>query len=55
MGCNQCEQVTHKRFGVWAYAKTVIPTEMSFLLRATHAIKNQIQSWDDNIIAETVG
>lgn len=29
--------------------------KMSFLLRATRAIKNQIQCWNDNIIAETVG
>lgn len=55
MGNNRSEQETQKSFGAWAYSMTVIPTEMSFLLRATHAIKNQIPCLDDNIIAETVG
>lgn len=55
MGSNRSEQVIQKSFGAWAYSRTVIPSEMRFLLRATHAIKNQIQCWDDNIIAETVG
>lgn len=55
MGRNWSGQVTKKSFDAWAYSMTVIPAEMSFLLRATHAIKNQIQCWDDNIIAETVG